>query len=157
VSSAPGAGTTFRVYLPAAEEPLPTVTHSNAARAPRGNETILLVEDDDAVRMMTKIILDQNGYQVICAADGLAGVALAERHGAGLDLLITDLVMPSMLGGETAERVKALIPGIRVLYMSGYSEETIGDLGVETTANFLHKPFSLDALSNKVREILDQR
>jgi two-component system cell cycle sensor histidine kinase/response regulator CckA len=157
VTSEVGVGTTFRVYLPLIEEqPLPA--GSREIRLPvKGHETILLVEDDEMVRKMTKTILQQSGYTVLEAANGEAALAVAEQHRGRIHLLITDIIMPHLSGREAADRLLALQPGMRVLFMSGYNEDTILHQGVEAaTADFLHKPFGVDDLKNKVREVLDR-
>lgn len=150
-------GTTFRVYLPLVEEP-PTPPISRELRlAARGHETILLVEDEDGVRAMVKLVLERNGYTVLQASNGLEGVAVAEAHAGPVHLLMTDLVMPKLSGQETAARLTARTPGLRVLFMSGYTEDVITQQGVgSASADFIHKPFNLTALSQKVREVLDR-
>jgi PAS domain S-box-containing protein len=156
VTSEIGAGTTFKVYLPLIGEP-PTPTLRETRSPVRGHETILLVEDDDPVRLMTRTILQQSGYTVLEASNGLMAVQVIEGHPATIDLLITDLVMPQLSGRQVAERLTSRLPGLRVLFMSGYTEDLIVQQGVESaTADFIHKPFSLAALTNKVREVLDR-
>ena len=155
VESAVGAGTTFRVYLPCVQgEPEP-------ARAPvspsaGGTETILLVEDEAPVRAVARQILERHGYTVIEAADGAVALALAERHGKRIDLLLTDVVMPQMSGPELARRLRAGRPGLRVLCMSGYTDDSIVRHGIASSdIAFLMKPLTPDALARKVREVLD--
>jgi len=105
---------------------------------------------------MTKLVLQRSGYSVLEATNGLEAVAIAEERREPIHLLITDLVMPHLTGREVAERLTAIKRGMRVLFMSGYTEDTIVLQGVESaTANFLHKPFNLVAMTTKVREILD--
>ena len=157
VSSKVGEGTTFRVYLPLIEEPASMPDSQETRLAAKGHETILLVEDEDTVRQMTKMILDERGYRVLEASNGLEGLAVAEGHRGPIHLLMTDLVMPKLAGREMAERILALRPELRVLFMSGYTEDVIVLQGVESaSANFLQKPFTLAGLTNKVREVLDR-
>lgn len=156
VTSKVGVGTTFQVYLPLIEEQ-PTPISGESRLAAKGHETILLVEDEPMVRQMTKMILTQNGYTVLEASDGREAVRVGESHRGAIHLLMTDLVMPHLSGRQVAERLTAVIPGLRVLFMSGYTADMIGHQGVESaTANFLSKPFSLAAMTNKVREVLDR-
>jgi PAS domain S-box-containing protein len=157
VTSTVGQGTTFWVYLPLAEDaPAPTAPREPDAFA-KGDETILLVEDEELVRRMTRTVLERSGYRVLEAADGHAAVAVAEAHPEPIHLLITDLVMPHLSGRQASERLARLRPGLRVLYMSGYTEDVLVHQGVGSAdADFLPKPFSLVALTNKVREILNR-
>lgn len=156
VTSKAGAGTTFRVYLPILDEDAFTPASTKPLQTAQGRETILLVEDEDLVRRMMKRILQQNGYIVLEASNGLHGVAVADSHPGSIDLLMTDLIMPKLSGFEMAERLTAARPGLRVLFMSGYSEESILHEGKDSSANFLRKPFSVGDLTKKVREILDR-
>ncbi|MBP3954857.1 response regulator [Gemmata sp. G18] len=157
VSSSVGNGSTFRVYLPLVVEPATPPTTREQRLSAKGHETILLVEDEETVRLMTRMMLERSGYKVLEAPDGLEAVAVAEKHWPPIHLLITDLVMPHLSGREVAERLTALKRGLRVLFMSGYTEDTIVQQGVESAGiDFLHKPFSLSALTGKVREILDR-
>jgi len=155
--STPGAGTVMTVYLPRGEA---------AARAPRapetgaapagGGETILLVEDDEAVRQVVVEILEGRGYRVLAAADAQQALSLAAGHEGSVDLLITDVVMPGMNGADLAARMAALRPGIRVLFMSGYPRDVVGENGViGPHVIFLQKPFAPSALARRVRELLD--
>jgi CheY-like chemotaxis protein len=156
VSSEIGVGTTFRIYLPLLEESMPSASAIEPRAAAPGGETILLVEDEETLRMMTKRVLTKRGYHVLEAADGLEGVAVAETYPGPIHLLVTDLIMPQLSGRELAERLTARTPGLRVLLMSGYTEDVLVRQGVESSeTNFLQKPFSLSALTNKVREVLD--
>jgi len=156
-SSKLGEGTTFRVYLPLVEEPKPQAGSVEILLAARGRETILLVEDEGAVRRMTKLILSKQGYTVLEAADGKEALAVAEGHLEPIHLLLTDLVMPHLSGREVAERLNAVRRGLRVLFMSGYTDDAIVREGIESAgADFLPKPFSRDSLTSKVREILDR-
>jgi PAS domain S-box-containing protein len=157
VYSEPGRGTTVKVYLPRVEdaadprEPVPP-----PAEPPRGRETVLLVEDDEGLRDLAREILEAHGYTVLEARHGVDALLTAERHRAAIHLLVTDVVMPQMGGRELAERLTALRPEMRVLYMSGYTENAIVHHGVvESGVALLQKPFTPDALPRKVREVLD--
>jgi two-component system, cell cycle sensor histidine kinase and response regulator CckA len=158
VSSELGRGTTFTVYLPRAPErrrggPTPL----DAAQLPRGDETILLVEDEAAVRDLARQILQGCGYEVLAAANGPDALLVAQTHSGALDLLVTDVVMPQMGGREVADRLTRMRPGLRVLYMSGYTDDSIMRHGIlEHEVAFLSKPFSAVALAEKVRGVLDQ-
>ena len=158
VSSKVGQGTTFRVYLPVVEE-LPTKPSSPDIRsATKGHETILLVEDHDTVRNMITMLLQQHGYNMLEASNGSEGVAVAENHRGTIHLVITDLVMPKLSGREMAGRLTALKPGLRVLFMSEYTEDVVIQQGVASSmVDFLHKPFAIATLAQKVREILDRK
>ncbi|OGK87981.1 MAG: hypothetical protein A2X52_13690 [Candidatus Rokubacteria bacterium GWC2_70_16] len=157
VESAPGEGTTFRVYLPKVEEPVESGDRAAApGRDPGGSETLLLVEDEEPVRRIALEILQASGYQVLEARDPADALRIAERHAGPIHLLLTDVVMPHMSGPELTGRIAMLRPGIRVLYMSGYTGEALGRHGdVEPGAALLQKPFTPDILGRKVRETLD--
>jgi two-component system, cell cycle sensor histidine kinase and response regulator CckA len=152
VDSELGCGASFNVFLPLAVDG--ELEHSNeqVAATTWGNETILLVEDEAAVRDLTKQALELNGYQVIAAAT--PGEAIQLAAGARYDMLLTDVVMPEMRGGELARRLVAMRPGLKTLFMSGYLDgEAL--LGEEVPTSFLQKPFSLDELARAVRQLLD--
>jgi CheY-like chemotaxis protein len=157
VESEVGLGSCFRIYLPQVDAPADVVATASApAVALRGRETILLVEDEEGVRRIARIALESRGYRVLGAAEGRAALAVAEEHGAEIDLLVTDLVMPGMSGRELADALRVHRPGLRVLFMSGYVEDALVHHGiVEAEVAFLHKPFSLVDLAAKVREVLD--
>jgi len=155
VSSAPGAGTDFRVYLPAVADPVPPPPPPGAL--PRGTETVLLAEDEDLVRRMTRRVLQGCGYTVLEAANGPDAERAAGAHGAPVDLLITDLVMPGQSGGELADRLLALGLVRRVLFMSGYTQDEAARHGIATAAvNFIAKPFAVADFAQKVRDVLDR-
>ncbi len=154
VRSAPGAGTEFRVCLPRYEGPRrQAVTPAPAARASGGQETILLVEDDEAVRTVTRRILEQAGYTVIDAPGPRTATALAASHPATIDLLLTDVVLPDENGLSLARRLTAVRPGLRVAFMSGYTGELHG-AELPAGAPYLTKPFAPDALLTAVRRAL---
>ncbi len=157
VESAPGQGAAFKLYLPRVDEPVSEVGSSVASDAARrGFETILVVEDETPVRALVTQMLQASGYTVLTAADPAAALELSDRHPGPIHLLLTDVVMPEMSGPELRQRLKSLRPRTRVLYMSGYTDEALGRHGVLEPGTFLlQKPFSIDALSQKVREVLD--
>jgi PAS domain S-box-containing protein len=157
VDSRPGCGATFRIYLPRTSRPerRDEVSHE-VPRAVGGNETILLAEDEPMVRDLVGTVLQQCGYRVLDPRDCWAALEAVERYSGKIDLLISDLVMPGMNGFQLAEKVVALRPQIKVLYMSGYSEEAIEShtAGVEAV-NVIRKPFTPDFLARRVRQALD--
>ena len=157
VESAPGVGTTFEIYLPSVEGSTEFQQGSADARCPpRGNETILVVEDEDGVRTLTRHVLVERGYAVLEASDGDEALSVADRHQGPIHLLMTDVVMPGPGGRELADRILATRPGTKVLYVSGYTDDAIVRHGVlEEQVSFLQKPFSTLALACKVREVLD--
>jgi CheY-like chemotaxis protein len=151
-------GTTFKVYWPQMQErPIALrKSHVSLNVLPRGQEMILLVEDEDAVRVLVRHVLTSCGYLVLDARDGVDAVRVAEQHQSRIDLLVTDVVMPRMGGREVAERVAITHPGIRVLFLSGYTDDAVVRHGIlEAEVAFLQKPFSPASLTAKVREVLD--
>jgi len=157
LESTPGKGTTFNVFLPRLEEGAGTPGAETAAPiSVRGTETVLLAEDEPAVRAVAREALEDHGYRVIEAANGVEALSAARSHIGPLDLLITDMVMPQMGGRELAQRLLAMRPTMRVLFMSGYTDDAHVRQGVsEATSAFLHKPFAIGAFARKVRETLD--
>jgi CheY-like chemotaxis protein len=157
VESEPGQGTVFRVYLPRVDEPADRLAPpSTGAEARGGQETILLTEDAVDLRALAREVLTRRGYQVLDAADGADALALAERHPGPIHLLLTDVVMPRVSGRELAEQLAAKHPAMKVLYMSGYTDDAVLRHGVlRSEVAFLQKPFGPGALARKVREILD--
>jgi two-component system, cell cycle sensor histidine kinase and response regulator CckA len=157
VFSEPGQGATFKVYLPWARDE----THKGANMAgippmPHGRETVLLVEDEDAVRALVRHILETDGYQVLVAHSGAEALDLCKQRSGPIDLLITDVVMPAMGGQQLAETVHGLYGGVRVLFLSGYTDDAIVRRGVhQEQVNFLQKPFTPSALVRTVRDLLD--
>ena len=156
VESAPGRGSTFRVYLPRSGEERPKATPVVLEGAPGGSETVLLVEDDDAVRQLNLEVLRAAGYLALEARHAGEALVIAERHAGPLHLLITDVVMPHMSGLELVERLSAARPALRVLLVSGYADDAVlrHGRGAESWP-FLQKPFPPDALLRKAREVLD--
>jgi two-component system, cell cycle sensor histidine kinase and response regulator CckA len=151
-----GQGTNFRIYLPRVED---AAEHNgpvkSVAQAAGGSETVLLVEDEESVRQLVRDTLASKGYHVIEAPNGEAGLKISHEHRGNIEVLITDVVMPGMGGRELAKRVAAERPDIKVLFLSGYTEDAIIHEGVlEPGTAFLQKPFTLQMLSRKVREVL---
>lgn len=157
VYSEVGLGTTFKIYLPRAVEQSEAAEIRNTFdELPKGEETILLVEDEDLVRTMTRQVLEMCGYIVLEAGNGVEALSICEKHDCQIDLMITDVVMPLMGGRELAERFVQTYPEIRVLFTSGYTDDAVVRQGViEAGTNFIEKPFSPDTLAQKVRAILD--
>jgi PAS domain S-box-containing protein len=157
VDSQEGIGTIFTLYLPRVEGlPENVIRKFALPKEANGSETILLVEDDEAVSELAQRVLSVRGYRVICARDGPSALRICSEHVAKIDLLITDVVMPVMGGRELARRILAIFPNIKVLFVSGYSEDAILHQGLlEPGTAFLQKPFSADSLPRKVREVLD--
>jgi PAS domain S-box-containing protein len=152
-----GLGTTFKIYLPRVEEAVKTYKPKVVPTvSPGGSETILLVEDEEAVRAIVSKILQNKGYTVLEAHHGHEALQICKDHQGPIHLMVTDVVMPHMSGRELAERLTSLRPELRVLYMSGYPDKAIAHHGVlEAGTSFLQKPFTLSALECKVRDLLD--
>ena len=157
IYSEKGLGTTVKIYLPVADEtvdatgPSPQTTSSK-----QGTETLLLVEDEEQVRNLASRILSAYGYTVIEAADGQSALGLIQENQASIHLLITDVVMPRMSGRQLADQMPSTHPGIKVLYMSGYTDDAIVHHGiVDADIEFIQKPFTPAALAQKVRDVLD--
>jgi two-component system, cell cycle sensor histidine kinase and response regulator CckA len=159
VDSAPGAGTTFSVYLPIADSPvLEQAASPGSAPMPRGTERVLLVEDDDSVRAVTHQMLARHGYDVELARDGQEAIARVRAAAVPYAIVVTDVVMPGMRGRELAERLRMIQPALRVLFVSGYADDLVLVDDVSTTAaHFLAKPFTTSELLRKVREVLDEQ
>jgi two-component system cell cycle sensor histidine kinase/response regulator CckA len=156
VTSTPDVGTAIRLYLPRSQESAELIDLDDARRfQARGTETLLLVEDEEAVRRVVRSILERRGYTVIEAASGLEALSAFDDYADEVDLLITDIVMPRMSGRELASRLTALRPDLRVLFISGYVDDSVKPQELFTlTSHFLQKPFTPDALTAKVREVL---
>jgi two-component system, cell cycle sensor histidine kinase and response regulator CckA len=157
VRSKLGHGTTFNVYLPrVAEETEPAKLEGTAERTVLGSETVLLVEDEESVRLALRRGLRSMGYTVLAACNGDEALALSDGHPGPIHLLLTDVVMPNMSGPELASRLMPLRPEMMVVYMSGYMDETVGHHGIlDSTVAFLQKPFTQEVLAAKLREVLD--
>jgi PAS domain S-box-containing protein len=159
VYSEPGHGTCFKIYFPAvAHAAIEDVKESRPSEVLSGTETILLVEDEEAVRKLVRRTLEKYGYQVLVAASGTEALQIAQSHPGPIQLVITDVVMPQMGGRQLAKSLQALRPEIQVLYVSGYTESSVvrnGNLAEGQV--FLQKPFTPLALARRARELLDQR
>jgi signal transduction histidine kinase len=161
--SVPGRGTTFRIYLPrvadgAGLEPALAPARSRSQTSLRGHETLLLVEDDDAVRAMLRTVLRKYGYRVLEAASGPEALALCETVSGAIDLVLTDVVMPQMSGRQFAQLFEDRRPGVSVLYMSGYTDGAIVQHGVlEPEIAFIQKPVSPNVLVQKIRDLLSEK
>jgi len=154
VYSEPGRGSTFKIYLPAAERAPLAAAPAAEDRDGRGSETVMVVEDDPGVRELVRLMLEANGYAVLTAADAGEAAGLCAAH--AIDLLLTDVVMPGVNGSDLARRLTALAPAMRVLFMSGYSDEAVHRHGeLSGSEAFLEKPFTERGLTRKVREVLD--
>ncbi len=159
VRSAVGGGTTFEIFLPQVAAPTESggADEARATRPAVGQETILLVEDEDDVRALAREVLERQGYTVLEAGDGAQALQVHEKEGDRIDLILTDVVMPRMSGREMVDRVRATRPAMRVLYMSGYTGDAIVRHGVlDASMLLLGKPFTPAALIAKIREVLDR-
>jgi PAS domain S-box-containing protein len=154
-----GRGTSFKIYLPSVDDAPSTGKSAHGIKvAPHGTETVLLVEDEDAVRKITKLTLQSLGYTVLEASNGEEAFRVCERHSKPIQLLITDVVMPQMGGRQVAERLSVGRPGIKVLFLSGYTDDAVVRHGIlKAEVAFLQKPFTALSLARKVREALDQQ
>ena len=151
-----GKGTIFSVFLPRIDLPAEPTPRPRETAIQRGTETVLLVEDEPLVRDIAKSALSDQGYQVLEAEHGEEALVVAREHGAEIQLVLTDVVMPKMGGRELVEQLRKVRPAIRVLYMSGYTAASIDEQDVvEPGTSFLRKPFALAEMLGKVREVLD--
>lgn len=150
-------GTTFTIYLPRAiDSCLSDEDESREESTPRGSETILLVEDEPAVRAFNRLVLESCGYRVLDASDGREAVALVAKSTEPLHLLLSDVVMPHLGGRQLAERLHSMCPKLKVLFVSGYTDDEVVRHGVGSEFDFLQKPFTPTILARRVREILDR-
>jgi DNA-binding NtrC family response regulator len=158
VYSEPGKGAAFKVYLPRAEGAADAAaTLAPKALASGGSEKVLVVEDEEAVRYLTRVLLERSGYRELDAANPCDAEAVFSQQPESIDLLITDVVMPGSSGPALFKRLADRQPSLKVLYMSGYTDDTIIREGrLETGGTFMQKPFTADGLMRKVREVLDQ-
>jgi two-component system CheB/CheR fusion protein len=156
-SSELGLGTTFWIYFPrVAEQPRKRRPTAGLAHVPRGSEVILVAEDEERLRQLARRFLEGRGYTALDAKDGVEALDLCQNHEGRIDLLLTDVVMPRMGGRELAERAAALRPEMKVLFMSGYAEDTVlHDIVEKEHRPFLHKPFTLEQLARTVRALFD--
>jgi signal transduction histidine kinase/CheY-like chemotaxis protein len=159
VYSEPGLGTTFKIYLPRYRNGAPAgKSHAGQKVVARGSETVLLVEDEDGVRKLARLVLQERGYKVLEARHGGEALLICEQYDGTIHLMVTDVVMPHMSGRQVAERLQTLRPEMKVLYLSGYTDDAIVRHGVlEADTPFLQKPFTPDNLALKVREVLDEK
>ncbi len=157
VYSEPGVGATFKVYLPRQKKDVEPIRQSSASPAQRqGFETVLLVEDESSILSMAILMLEKFGYSVLAFSSPSQAIAAAAAHRGGIHLLVSDVVMPEMNGPLLAEKIRSFHPEIKILFMSGYTENVIAHHGVlDEGVNFIQKPFSMDALAEKVRAVLD--
>ena len=160
VESDPGRGTSFDIYFPAVDE-RPAATPTSVPAAPdlkENGETILVVEDEDAIRQVAVRVLSRQGYTVIAANNGEAALSEARALGRPVDLLLTDMVMPGMTGPELAKQLRVLQPDLRVLFTSGYSADAVArQFGLTGSSwSFISKPYGLADLTREVRRVLDQ-
>ncbi len=154
VYSEPGKGTTFRIYLPRyAGQAVDTHQEKDAEIPLSRGETVLVVEDEPALLTMAKIMLEELEYQVLVAGTPAEAIGLAEKHAREIHLLITDIVMPEMNGGDLAKQLQSRYPSMKILFMSGYTADVIAHRGVlDEGVNFIQKPFSMKELAVKVRD-----
>jgi CheY-like chemotaxis protein len=153
-----GKGTTFKLYFPKVTDPLSASSAAMVEPTLRGNETILVVEDEPSVLGITVKMLDQLGYVTLSAASGAEALEMSKSHSGAISLLLTDVVMPNMNGRQLADKLLASKPDMKVLYLSGYTENTVIHHGiVDSSVAFLPKPFTRDALAKTIRNVLEQR
>jgi CheY-like chemotaxis protein len=156
VESEPGKGTTFRIYLPRHAGEAPKDGPEVPAEIPKGHgETVLLVEDEQAILDMGKSMLERLGYSVLASGAPAEAISMVEAHTGRIDLLMTDVVMPGMNGKELADRLRAVRPGLKCLFMSGYTADVIANRGVlDAGVEFIQKPFLMKDLALRLREVL---
>lgn len=156
--SEPGQGTTIKIYLPVTTKPgevIPRADHRKPVS--KGMETVLLAEDDQQVRNLTKAILERYGYKVLVAGSGQEALSIVINHEGPIQLLITDVIMPDMNGKELYQKISKDYPEIKVLYMSGYTDNVIAHHGgIDPGVNFIEKPFNVKTLAAKVRQVLEE-
>jgi PAS domain S-box-containing protein len=158
IYSEPGLGTTFTILLPETSRPAEGPSAGSGAALGGSGETVLVVEDEAAMREVTRRILTRNGFQVITAVNGLDAIEVAAGHPGDIDVLVLDVVMPQMLGKEAAMRICALYPAVTVLFMSGYTQGVLDSQGIlETGVNLIEKPFTEVSLLAKLHEIMTHR
>ena len=157
VESAPNEGTTFKIYLPRVEQPVsPLPMRDEMGYLPGGSETVLLVEDEPSVKSVITHVLQELGYTVLEASNGVQAIEVFDQHpGPDINLLLTDMVMPVLGGKELASRLKEVLPGLKVLYTSGYTDgDTVNESLLEDGSGFMQKPFTPAILARKVRDAL---
>ena len=156
VYSEPGHGATFKIYLPQVTEPVDERAPVVSGSSPPGKETILFAEDEESVREIVSGFLESKGYRVLAAADGDSAKQMAKSHNGKIDLLLTDVVMPRTGGRELAEALHRILPQLKVIFISGYTGDyVVRNAILESGAAFVQKPFSMQSLARKIREVLD--
>lgn len=156
VESSLGEGTLFRICFPLGKGESAVVAASPARSSGAGDEIVLLVEDEKSVRVLAQTILSRLGYQVLTADCGDAALAIWEERMGRIDILLTDVIMPHMSGGELAQRLRGQSPHLKILFMSGYTDDMLAEHGVlDGETQLIQKPFTADALSRKLRDVLD--
>jgi PAS domain S-box-containing protein len=158
VESQPGEGTRFSIFFPLAEGEVAEVPAAGLDRAPVGLETVLLVEDEDSLRALAETILVRLGYRVLVADCGERALEIWKEHGGAVDILLTDVIMPRLGGSELAHKLRGIDPGLKVLFMSGYTDDMIASHGILAgETQLIQKPFTAEALGRKLRSVLDAR
>jgi len=156
VYSEPACGTSVKVYLPRIDQPVFVAPENRRSNVARGSETILVAEDDEMVRTLVREALEREGYRVLASADPVEARRVSDRHRGTIHLLISDVVMPKLSGRELAEQLLTRRPAMKVLYMSGYTDNAVLNSGIlHQEVAFLQKPFTPAALTEKVREVLE--
>jgi CheY-like chemotaxis protein len=157
VYSEVGKGTTFKIYLPRVDEPLEEVREEPIKEIPQRSETVLIVEDEEVVRKLAVRLLKKQGYRVLEVSDAGKAFMLCEEYKEPIHLILSDVVMPGMDGSRLIERLKKIHPEAKALFMSGYADNMIIHRGIlEEGIQFIQKPFTLESLARKVREVLDK-
>jgi CheY-like chemotaxis protein len=158
VDSVQGKGTTFKIYLPRVNEPVEEMRKEVLKEElPHGSETVLIVEDEDEVRKLISKMLERQGYAILETSSGEEALLACGKCEGPIHLMLVDVIMPGMSGSELAKALKPLYPEIKILYMSGYTDDAIVRHGVlEKGVNYIQKPFTLEGLGRKVREVLDK-
>lgn len=157
VYSEPNAGTIFEISFPRQKDDAAAAIRAPRSRSPRGTETILVADDEDGVRKLIHAVLATNGYTVLETRDGREALAAYEANTGRIDMVVTDVVMPNMTGIELGDKLSEMSPSLKILYVSGYRDAPPGSAAQERERNFLHKPFTPNALLTRVREVLDAR
>jgi CheY-like chemotaxis protein len=158
VDSELGRGSSFAIYLPAIDAPLTAIIAPKIKDAEGHGETVLLVEDDEALRESISTYLNLHGYKVLEAANGAQALPIASQHAGSIQVLITDMILPKMSGTEVAREVAKMIPRVVTLNMSGYTDRELVDYDpASSTTGFLQKPFALQTLLHKLRELITAR